>query len=115
MKLEIKQGTKVQVLTGKFAGKEASVLFVDKKTKRVKLDGLKKHKVKTKKGESKELHGTFNYSHLKLIKSEEPKKEEPAKLVKAETKAPQEEIQKQEVVKEKTVKQEEQKVETEAK
>jgi len=88
MKLDIKIGDKVQVNQGKFAGKEAKILFLDKKNKRARLEGLKKHKVKTKKGDSKDLHGTFHFSSLTLVKPEQPKKEEkteaPAETTKTE-------------------------------
>lgn len=70
MKIGLKVGDKVKVLTGKCAGKEAAIVAIDKKTARVKLDGLKKSKVKTKKGDSKELHGTFYARNLELIKEE---------------------------------------------
>ena len=78
MKIELKIGDKVTVLNGKFAGKEASILFIDKKTKRVRLDGLKKQTIKTKKGSAKELHGTFGMANVKakqVEKKEEPKQE----------------------------------------
>lgn len=79
MKLEIRSGDKVQVIKGKFSGKEAKVLFIDKKTGRSRLEGLKKIQVKTKKGESKELHGTFHLTSLKLLKQEPPKADNAAK------------------------------------
>lgn len=71
MKIELKLGDKVEILNGKFAGKEAQVLFIDKKTLRVRLDGLKKQTIKTKKGETKELHGTFSLTNLKIKKAEQ--------------------------------------------
>ncbi|MBF0106170.1 MAG: 50S ribosomal protein L24 [Deltaproteobacteria bacterium] len=86
MKLEIKTGDKVHVLKGKFFGKEAVVLSVDKKTNRYKLDGLKNKKVQTKKGSSVELHGTFHVSNLKVVKPEAPKAEPVKETPKEETK-----------------------------
>lgn len=83
MKFEIKEGSKVKVVAGKHAGTEAAVIAVDTKNKRIKLDGVKVKKVKTKKGEQKELHGTFHVSSLQLVK-EEPKTEAPAEEAKAE-------------------------------
>lgn len=78
MKLAIKPGDKVRVIKGKLAGKEASIIAIDKKAKRVRLEGLKKKKVKTKKGKEKELHGTFHVSSLRIIKPEPPKEKEAA-------------------------------------
>ena len=66
MKLAFKIGDKVKVLRGKLAGKEAVVQFIDKRSKRVRLEGLKKIK-STKKG-GKELHGTFHINSLSVIK-----------------------------------------------
>jgi ribosomal protein L24 len=67
MKFSYKVGDKVQVTVGKHAGKEAAISSIDKKAKRLQLDGLKKQKIKTKKGASKELHGTFHVSSVKAI------------------------------------------------
>lgn len=67
MKLGIKIGDKAKVIKGKFAGKEADVLFIDKKNLRVRLNGLKKLSLKTKKGD-KEVHGTFHLSSLQIQK-----------------------------------------------
>lgn len=68
MKLAIKIGDKVKVLRGKSAGKEAVVQFIDKRSKRVRLEGLKKVKASKKGG--KELHGTFHINSLLVIKPE---------------------------------------------
>lgn len=67
MKIELNVGDKVKVLVGKFAGKEDTVDFIDKKSKRVRLTNLKKQKVKLKKGE-KQLHGTFHLGSLLVLK-----------------------------------------------
>jgi ribosomal protein L24 len=69
MKIELKVGDKVKVNVGKFAGKEDTVQFIDKKSKRVRLESLKKQKVKTKKGQ-KDLHGTFALANLTVLKAE---------------------------------------------
>ncbi len=71
MKLAFKVGDKVKVLRGKYIGKEAVIQFIDKRSNRCRLDGLKKIKVKTKK-DSKELHGTFHITSLQVIKAEAP-------------------------------------------
>ncbi len=68
MKVTLKVGDKVTVNTGKFAGKEDVVSFIDKKTYRVRLEKLKKTKAKSKKGGAVELHGTFHISSLTAIK-----------------------------------------------
>lgn len=69
MKLAIKFGDKVRVLTGKFCGKEDTVAFIDKKSNRVRLTGLKKSK--GKKG-GKENHGTFHVRSIKVLSKPAP-------------------------------------------
>lgn len=72
MKIGLKVGDKVQVLSGKFSGKEDVILFIDKKNYRVRLQNLKKIKSKSKKGAAKDLHGTFALANLKALKAEVP-------------------------------------------
>lgn len=72
MKLAIKVGDKVQVITGKFAGKEDTVAAIDKKSNRVRLNALKKSKA-TKGG--KQNHGTFHVLSLKVLKAPEKQEE----------------------------------------
>jgi len=72
MKIGLKVGDKVQVLSGKFSGKEDVILFIDKKNYRVRLQNLKKIKSKSKKGTAKDLHGTFALANLKALKAEVP-------------------------------------------
>lgn len=87
MKLAFKVGDKVKVTKGKLVGKEAAVVSLDKKNKRVKLDGLKVAKIKTKKGESKELHGSFHFASVAVIKAEPPKEEAKEEAAPAEAAA----------------------------
>lgn len=70
MKLLFKLGDKAKVTKGKLAGKVAPIAFIDKKNKRVRLEGLKQAQIKTKKGEAKTIHGTFHISSLEIIKTE---------------------------------------------
>lgn len=72
MKLQAKVGDRARVLQGKFRGKEAVIQFIDRKTGRVRLEGLKISKSKLKGGKSKELHGTLHISSLSVIKPEAP-------------------------------------------
>ena len=72
MKLQGKIGDKAKVLTGKFKGKEAAILFIDRKSGRVRLEGLKISKSKLKGGKTKELHGTLHISSLSIIRPEAP-------------------------------------------
>lgn len=65
MKLGVTIGDKALVLTGKFKGKTANVVAIDKKTARVRLEGLKISKAGDKK-----LHGTFHRTSLQIIKPE---------------------------------------------
>lgn len=81
MKLTMKVGDKVKVLKGKLAGKEANVVAIDKKNYRVKLEGLKVSKQKSKKGKASELHGSFHITSLATLAK-------PAAQDKAEASAP---------------------------
>lgn len=83
MKIEINVGDKVKVLKGKAQGTEAVVVELDKKNKRAKLEGVKTFKVKTKKGDSKDVHGTYALANLAIVK-EEPKQEAAAEEAPAE-------------------------------
>ncbi len=83
MKLGIKIGDKVEVIKGKFAGQKSTIAKIDKRTKRIVLEDLKKQKVKTKKNETKELHGSFHFLSLKVIRPEKPKVEEEPKQAEA--------------------------------
>lgn len=78
MKLQVKIGDKALILTGKCKGKEAKILFVDKKSGRVRLEGVKILKSKLKGGKSKELHGSLHISSLQVIKPEAPVEAAPA-------------------------------------
>lgn len=75
MKLDIKVGDKVLVLKGKDAGKEANVVAVDKRSYRYRLEGLKVQTVKSKKGASRDLHGTYHLSSIKKVIVEAPAQE----------------------------------------
>jgi len=68
MKLGLKTGDTVEIIKGKYTGKKSKIVKIDKQRERVVLDGLKKSKVKTKKNETKELHGSFHVTSLKLFK-----------------------------------------------
>lgn len=65
MKLGVKVGDQALVLTGKFKGKQANVVAVDKKNSRIRLEGLK-----VVKSGKKALHGTFHRASLQIIKPE---------------------------------------------
>lgn len=87
MKTPLKTGDQAKVLVGKFSGKTAQVIGVDSKAKRVRLEGLKVLEISNKKGQKKQLHGTFHLSSLQVIRPEPPKKEEPAETAQVEQKA----------------------------
>ncbi len=67
MKLNFKIGSDAKVIVGKYAGKQAKVVAIDKRSNRVRLDGLKVVKAGGKKGGKKDLHGTFHVSSLVLV------------------------------------------------
>lgn len=85
MKLGLKVGDKAKVLKGKYKGKEANVVAIDKKTARVRLAGIK-----VEKGKKDATEGTFHRKTLELVKAEAPKQEEAA-TEEAATEAPAEE------------------------
>lgn len=70
MKLGVTIGDKAVVLTGKFKGKTANVVTIDKKTARIRLEGIK-----VSKSGDKKLHGSFHRASLQIIKPEAPKTE----------------------------------------
>jgi large subunit ribosomal protein L24 len=75
MKLKIKKGDTVQVISGSEKGKKGSVLAIDPKDLMIKVQGVKVMTHFDKKDGMKTLEGFFPYSKVKLVeKSTEDKK-----------------------------------------
>lgn len=90
MKLNVKIGDKGKVMVGKSRGLQGAVVFIDKKSKRVRLAGVKVFKSKGKKG-PQDLHGTFHLSSLKIESTPEapaPEASAPAQVTSEASAAP---------------------------
>jgi large subunit ribosomal protein L24 len=67
MKLKIKKGATVQVIAGADKGKKGSVLEVDPKKLRIRVQGVKVMTHFDKKDGIKQVEGFFDYSNVKLV------------------------------------------------
>ena len=67
MKLKIKKGASVQVITGSDKGKKGTVLEVDPTKLRIKVQGVKIQTHFDKKDGLKQLEGFIDYSNVKLL------------------------------------------------
>lgn len=72
MKLNIKQGDTVQVTAGSDKGKKGSVLELDSKKLKIKVQGARIRTHFTQEGLQKK-EGFMSYSNVKLIDSAKPK------------------------------------------
>jgi large subunit ribosomal protein L24 len=88
MKLKIKKGAKVEVIAGNDKGTQGTVLEVDSRNMRIRVQGVKVMTHFDKKDGQKKLEGFFDYSNVKLIeaaaaaggkKKKEPKKKSASK------------------------------------
>lgn len=84
MKLKIKKGDTVQVISGADKGKKGQVLELNPKALKVKVSGVK---VQThfdkKEGDIKKLEGFFDYSKVKLVEKVKAKAEKKKTTAKA--------------------------------
>lgn len=69
MKLKIKKGSTVQVISGAEKGKKGVVIAVDKNALRIKVQGVKVMTHFDKKDGLKNIEGFFDYSNVKLLES----------------------------------------------
>jgi large subunit ribosomal protein L24 len=69
MKLKIKKGATVQVITGTDKGKKGSVLAVDAKNMKVLVQGVKVQTHYDKKEGLLKKEGFIDYSNVKLVES----------------------------------------------
>lgn len=68
-KLKIRKGAKVQVIAGADKGKTGTVLAVDSRNMKVKVEGVKVMTHFDKKEGQKTLEGFFDYSNVKLLEA----------------------------------------------
>lgn len=86
MKLKIKKGDSVQVITGSEKGKKGAVIEVNAGTMKIKVQGIKVMTHFDKKDGIKKIEGFIDYSNVKLVekaKKETKAKKAPAKTAKA--------------------------------
>jgi large subunit ribosomal protein L24 len=69
MKLKIKKGSTVQVITGSDKGKKGSVLVVDAENMKIKVEGVKVQTHYDKKDGLLKKEGFIDYSNVKLVES----------------------------------------------
>lgn len=69
MKLQIKKGDTVQVITGQDKGKKGEVLFLDKAKLKIKVKGVKVMTHFDKKDGLLTKEGFIDYSNVKLVEA----------------------------------------------
>lgn len=69
MKLKIKKGATVQVITGSDKGKKGSVLSIDAKNMKIQVQGVKVQTHYDKKDGLLKKEGFIDYSNVKLVES----------------------------------------------
>jgi len=79
MKLKIKKGDTVQVLAGADKGKKGTVLAVEPKSMKLKVEGVKVMTHFDKKDGLKKLEGLIDYSNVKLVEKAAADKKKSAK------------------------------------
>ena len=79
MKLKIKKGDTVQVISGAEKGKKGTVLAVDPTDLLIKVEGIKVMTHFDKKEGQKKIEGFFPYSKVKLVEKAAAEKKKAAK------------------------------------
>lgn len=69
MKLKIKKGAKVQVISGADKGRQGTVLAVDTTGMRVKVEGVKIQTRHSKQNGLQKSEGFIHYSNVKLLEA----------------------------------------------
>lgn len=69
MKLSIRKGAKVEVITGAEKGKSGEVLHVDKERMRIRVQGVKVQTRHSKKDGLVKSEGYIDYSNVKLVEA----------------------------------------------
>lgn len=85
MKLKIKKGATVQVITGSDKGKKGSVLAVDAKAMKILVQGVKVQTHYDKKDGLLKKEGFIDYSNVKLVESAAKEKKTSKKASKSKS------------------------------
>ncbi len=86
LKLKIKKGDKVQVTTGSDKGKKGTVLSVDTKALKIKIEGVKVQTHYDKKDGLLKKEGYIDYSNVKLVETATKEKKAAKKSTKSAAK-----------------------------
>jgi large subunit ribosomal protein L24 len=78
MKLKIKKGATVQVISGSDKGKKGTVLAVDEKAMKISVQGVKVQTHYDKKDGLLKKEGFIDYSNVKLVEAAAAKAKKPA-------------------------------------
>lgn len=73
MKLKIRKGAKVQVMTGADKGRTGTVLDVDTEKMRIRIEGVKMLTRHSKQDGIVKSEGYIHYSNVKLVEAAEKK------------------------------------------
>lgn len=82
MKLKIKKGATVEVISGSEKGKRGTVLEVSTSKMRVRIEGVKVMTKHTKEDGLQKKEGSIHYSNVKLVEAAAPKKKTAKKSTK---------------------------------
>lgn len=82
MKLKIKKGATVQVITGSDKGKKGSVLAIDAKNMKIQVQGVKVQTHYDKKDGLLKKEGFIDYSNVKLVEAAAKEKKTSKKAAK---------------------------------
>lgn len=74
MKLKIRKGAKVEVITGADKGRQGTVLAVDTEKMRVRVEGVKVQTRHSKQDGLVKSEGYIHYSNVKLVEAAAKKK-----------------------------------------
>lgn len=85
MKLKIKKGATVQVITGSDKGKKGSVISVDAKAMKIQVQGVKVQTHYDKKDGLLQKEGFIDYSNVKLVETATKEKKTTKKATKAKS------------------------------
>lgn len=85
MKLKVKKGATVQVITGSDKGKKGSVLAVDAANMKVKVQGVKVQTHYDKKDGLLKKEGFIDYSNVKLVEAATKEKKTSKKATKTKS------------------------------
>ncbi len=85
MKLKIRKGASVKVITGSDKGKQGTVLDVDTAGMRVKVEGVKIMTKHSKEHGIKKAEGYIHYSNVALVEAAAKKKTSAKKATKSKS------------------------------